>query len=56
PPVNRLVAGYDPVAIDSYGASLLGKDWQDVGHIAEVNGELGQAMPLTVIKAGTAFS
>ncbi|MCI5128469.1 MAG: DUF362 domain-containing protein [Candidatus Electrothrix sp. AS4_5] len=49
PPVNRLIAGFDPVAIDSYGAGLLGKDWQTVGHIVNVDGELGQAEPITEI-------
>lgn len=49
PPVNKLVAGFDPVAIDSYGAGLLGKDWRDIGHIAKVDGELGQAEPITEI-------
>lgn len=49
PPVNRLAAAYDPVAIDAFGTSLLRKDWQKIGHIRMVNGELGQAAPLTVI-------
>ena len=46
PPVNRLVVGGDPVAVDSYGTALLGKEWQDVGHIAAVHGELGWAEPV----------
>lgn len=49
PPVNRLAAAYDPVAIDAYGTDLLHRDWQNIGHIQMVNGELGQAAPLTVI-------
>ena len=49
PPVNRLAAGYDPVAIDTYGASLLGKQWQNIDHIQMLNGELGQAAPLDII-------
>jgi uncharacterized protein (DUF362 family) len=49
PPVNKLVAGFDPVAIDSYGAGLLGKDWQGIGHLVDVDGELGQAEPITEI-------
>ncbi|MCW5202029.1 DUF362 domain-containing protein [Desulfobulbus sp. US1] len=53
PQINKLVAGFDPVAIDSYGAALLGKDWQQIGHIAEVDGELGQAAPITEIEATT---
>ncbi|MCI5139915.1 MAG: DUF362 domain-containing protein, partial [Candidatus Electrothrix sp. AR1] len=51
PPVKKLVAGFDPVAMDSYGAALLGKDWQSIGHIADVDGELGQAAPITEIEA-----
>ncbi|RWX43869.1 hypothetical protein H206_02363 [Candidatus Electrothrix aarhusensis] len=39
-----------PVAIDSYGAALLGKDWQRIGHIADVDGELGQAAPIAEIE------
>lgn len=43
PPVNTLAASYDPVAIDSYGTSLLGLHWQDIEHIVLANGELGDA-------------
>ncbi len=43
PPVGRLVAGFDPVAVDAIGAELLGVPWQQVGHIKMANGELGQA-------------
>ncbi|MCI5123924.1 MAG: DUF362 domain-containing protein, partial [Candidatus Electrothrix sp. AR5] len=50
PPVNKLIAGFDPVALDSYGAALLGKDWQHIGHIADMDGELGQATPITEIE------
>jgi len=52
PPVNKLAAGYDSVAIDAYGAGLLGKNWQDIGHIRALHGELGTAGPpdLTEIK------
>jgi len=50
PAVNILAAGYDPVAMDSYGAGLLGKDWHDIGHIAGVHKELGQAEHLTEIR------
>jgi len=32
--LNRIVAGTDPVAIDSYGATLFGKKGSDIGHIA----------------------
>lgn len=49
PPVNILAAGYDPVAIDSYGAGLLGIDWQAIDHIESVHKELGVADPLNEI-------
>ena len=41
PPVNRILASCDPVAADAVAAGLLGRDWQDVGHIAWANGVLG---------------
>ena len=47
-PPNRLAAGYDPVAMDSYGCSLLGIKWNSVGHLDMAHGILGNAAPLTV--------
>lgn len=41
PPVNRLVAGSDPVAVDAFGAGLLGRDWRTIDHIAMADGVLG---------------
>ncbi len=49
PPVLRLVASFDPVAIDAYGTTLLKRDWRKIGHIRDAHGELGQADPLTVV-------
>lgn len=46
PPPNKLAAGYDPVAIDAFGAGLLGRNWRDIGHIRGAHGELGVADPL----------
>ena len=43
PPVNKLVAGFDPVAVDASGAGLLGLDWQSIGHIRMAHGTLGWA-------------
>lgn len=43
PPVNRLMAGFDPVAVDAAGARLLGIPWQRVGHIKMADGVLGCA-------------
>ena len=33
PPLNRLVAGFDPVAVDRRGAELLGLDWRRIEHL-----------------------
>ena len=49
PPPNRLAAGYDPVAMDSYGCDLLGIKWDSVGHLEMAHGLLGSAAPLTVL-------
>ena len=34
PPLGRLIAGTDPLAIDRRGAELLGLDWRDIPHLA----------------------
>lgn len=49
PPHNKIAASVDPVAIDVYGAGLLGRDWRMIGHLANANGELGCAEPVEVI-------
>lgn len=33
PPVGKLVAGFDPYAVDREAARLLGMDWRSVGHL-----------------------
>jgi len=43
PPVGKLVAGSDPVAVDAAGAGLLGVAWQQIGHIKMADGVLGSA-------------
>ena len=48
PPPNRLAAGYDPVAMDSYGCSLLGITWKSIGHINKAHNVLGKAAPLDI--------
>lgn len=48
PPPGLLAASADPVAIDSYGCSLLGRSWREVGHIAMADGVLGCAEPLEI--------
>ena len=45
PPVGKLVAGFDPVAVDACGAGLLGVDWREIGHIRLADGVLGTVEP-----------
>ena len=33
PPLNRLIAGFDPVAVDRMGAELLGLEWRSIDHL-----------------------
>ncbi len=46
PPVGLLAASADPVAIDSYGSDLLGRDWRTIDHIRMADGVIGSASPL----------
>ncbi len=46
PPVGRVVAGFDPVAVDAAGCGLLGIDWRTIGHVRLAHGVLGRARPL----------
>lgn len=48
PPVGRLCASYDSVAIDRYGCDLLQKDWQRIGYIQMANAIVGCAEPLKI--------
>jgi len=48
PPVGKIVVSYDSVAIDAYGAGLLGKSWQNIEHIRMAHEVLGTADPLIV--------
>jgi uncharacterized protein (DUF362 family) len=43
PPVNRLIAGFDPVRVDALGVGLLGLSWRDIPHIYMAHGILGRA-------------
>lgn len=43
PPKNRLAASLDPVALDAWGADLLGFGWQTIGHIRLADGVIGHA-------------
>ena len=51
PPVGKLAASADPVAIDSFGADLLGRDWRSIDHIRMADGVIGSASPLRLVKA-----
>lgn len=53
PPIQKILAGYDPVAIDAYGTKLLGRSWQDIGHIRMADGLLGMAEPLKIKEPAT---
>ncbi len=44
PPVNKLAASNDPVAIDAYGATLLLRDWQRIKYIHLADRVLGSAI------------
>ncbi len=48
PPPGLLAASFDPVAIDSWGAGILGYAWREIGHIRKLHGELGKAEPLSI--------
>ena len=48
PPVGKIAAAYDPVAIDAYGAALLGRSWRDIEYIRMAHQVLGIADPLMV--------
>jgi len=43
PPVQKMVAGFDPVAVDAAGCAMLGLFWKDVGHIRMAHKVLGKA-------------
>jgi len=43
PPVNKIVAGKDPVAVDAFGCELLGREWNRILHIKLANEILGSA-------------
>lgn len=50
PPVKKIAASADPVAIDSYGTTLLGRNWKNIGHIAMADGVLGKAEQYTLVE------
>jgi hypothetical protein len=34
PPINRIIAGFNPWEVDREAAGLLRLNWEDIGHIA----------------------
>jgi len=48
PSPNLLVAGFDPVAVDSFATGLLGRDWRQIGHIQMADGVLGKAAGISI--------
>ncbi|MDH5559335.1 MAG: DUF362 domain-containing protein [Deltaproteobacteria bacterium] len=50
PPPNLLLASYDPVAIDAYGAKILSRNWKDIGHIRKADGILGKIEGLSLVE------
>jgi len=43
PPKNMLAASSDPVALDAWGADILGFGWQSIDHIAWLDGVIGSS-------------
>ncbi len=43
PPVNKIIACKDSVAIDVYGTTLLNFDWERIGHIKDADGVIGSS-------------
>ncbi|MBF0226551.1 MAG: DUF362 domain-containing protein [Desulfobacterales bacterium] len=37
PPVNKIIAGFDPLEVDRKAAGFLGLDWRNIGHLDEEN-------------------
>ncbi len=35
PPIGKILAGFDPLALDRQAARLLGLDWQNIGHLSD---------------------
>lgn len=50
PPVGKLICSGDPVAIDSYGTKLLGKNWKNIDHINFAHTVLGDAQKYSLIE------
>jgi len=49
PPVNKIIASDDTVAIDAFATELLGKDWKKIKHIKMADKILGNAESKNII-------
>jgi len=50
PPVGKLLAGTDPVAIDAHASGLLKRDPSRIGHIAMADGILGSSSGYEIVR------
>lgn len=44
PPVKKLAASFDPVAIDAWGSAQLGRKWSNIEYIRLTDGVIGSAI------------
>lgn len=51
PPLKKMIAGFDAVAVDSFCSSLLGHDWKSIKYLKLANKKLGNAIEFSVKKA-----
>lgn len=49
PPINKIFASYDPVAIDSFVAKLFGYNWEEIKYLVYANNKLGNAEKFEII-------
>ncbi len=52
PKPGLLVAGFDPVAVDAFGADILKRNPDRIGHIKGADGVLGLTEPSEVVRVG----
>jgi len=50
PPINKIIASYDPVACDSYVAKIFGWDWKEIEYLRYCNKKIGNAENYEIIE------
>lgn len=50
PPLNKIIASYDAVALDSYVARFFGYDWKEIRYLVYANRKLGNAENFKIIE------